>query len=56
MPVLVDVDKCVGCGACEGVCPNHALQIIDGKSKLVGNCDEHEECIGACPVQALSIV
>ncbi|MDR1795391.1 MAG: 4Fe-4S binding protein [Erysipelotrichaceae bacterium] len=56
MPVKVNVDVCVGCGACTGVCPVSALTIgDDGKA----TCDESlcidcGACVGTCPVEAIS--
>lgn len=56
MPVTVDKDNCIGCGACVGVCPVSALSLDDeGKS----GCDESVcisclSCVGACPVSAIS--
>lgn len=52
----VDVDKCIGCGVCVGVCPNNAIKISGGKAvvdpekcRAVGNCKR------ICPVEAISI-
>lgn len=56
MPVTVDKETCIGCGACIGVCPVSALSLdADGKSE----CDEDTcitclSCVGTCPVQAIS--
>ncbi len=56
MPVTVDKETCIGCGACIGVCPVTALSLdADGKSE----CDEDTcitclACVGTCPVTAIS--
>ena len=56
MPVTVDKDTCIGCGACVGTCPVSALSLDEnGKSQ----CDESIcvscfSCVGACPVSAIS--
>ena len=55
MSIVINVDECVGCGACETECPVHALQVVDGKSTLVGKCDLLGKCIDVCPVGALSM-
>ena len=50
MPVTVDKDTCIGCGACVGVCPVAALALDEnGKS----GCDE-DTCIPVCPVSAIT--
>ncbi|KYH42290.1 MAG: hypothetical protein AYL33_003310 [Candidatus Bathyarchaeota archaeon B63] len=55
--VKIDEEKCNGCGLCIPNCPEGALQIIDGKAKLVSEvyCDGLGACIGACPQGAITI-
>jgi len=55
--VKIDEDKCNGCGACIISCAEGALQIIDGKAKLVKEqyCDGLGACLGECPQGALII-
>lgn len=50
-------EKCNGCGKCIPNCPEGALQIIDGKARLVSDlfCDGLGACIGHCPQEAISI-
>jgi Pyruvate/2-oxoacid:ferredoxin oxidoreductase delta subunit len=56
--VHIDEDKCDGCGLCVPSCAEGALQIIDGKAKLVSDvyCDGLGACLGDCPKDAISIV
>jgi len=56
--IRVDEDKCDGCGACVTDCAEGALQVIDGKARVVNDvfCDGLGACIGACPTGALEIV
>jgi len=56
--IEIDHDKCDGCGVCIPDCPEGALQIIDGKARLVSDllCDGLGACLGTCPRGALSIV
>ncbi|MEA3429969.1 MAG: 4Fe-4S binding protein [Nanoarchaeota archaeon] len=56
--IEIDEEKCVGCGLCIMGCDEGALQIIDGKAKLVSNtyCDGLGDCIGTCPMDALHVV
>ncbi|HEX37859.1 MAG TPA: 4Fe-4S dicluster domain-containing protein [Candidatus Cloacimonetes bacterium] len=55
--ISIDEDKCNGCGQCIPNCPEGALQIIDGKARLVSDlfCDGLGECIGHCPEDAISV-
>lgn len=55
--IRIDEDKCDGCGLCIPACPEGALQIIDGKAKLVKEsfCDGLGACLGDCPRGALAI-
>ena len=53
----VDPEKCNGCGICVPDCPEGALQIIDGKARLVGDllCDGLGACLQSCPEDAISV-
>lgn len=55
--VRIDEDKCDGCGSCVPSCAEGALQIIDGKAKLVSEvyCDGLGACLGECPQDAITI-
>lgn len=55
--VKIDEDKCNGCGLCVPKCAEGALQIIDGKAKLVSEvyCDGLGACLGECPQDAITI-
>jgi len=50
-------EKCNGCGICVPNCPEGALQIIDGKARLVSDlfCDGLGACIGNCPEGAIFV-
>lgn len=54
--IRIDEEKCDGCGACVTACAEGALQIIDGKARLVSEtyCDGLGACLGECPRDALS--
>jgi len=55
--VRIDELKCNGCGLCIPDCPEGALQIIDGKARLISDlfCDGLGACIGSCPEDAITI-
>lgn len=56
--ISIDDTKCTGCGQCIPDCPEGALQLIDGKARLVSDlfCDGLGACIGTCPEGAISII
>lgn len=56
--IHIDEDRCDGCGQCILSCAEGALQIIDGKAKLVSDnlCDGFGNCLGTCPQDAITIV
>ncbi|MFH1447590.1 MAG: 4Fe-4S dicluster domain-containing protein [Candidatus Micrarchaeota archaeon] len=56
--VEIDEEKCNGCGQCIPNCHEGALQLIDGKAKLVSDvyCDGLGNCIGHCPQDAIMII
>ena len=56
--ISIDEEKCTGCGQCIPDCPEGALQIIDGKARLVSDlfCDGLGACIGTCPERAISVI
>ncbi len=55
--IRIDEEKCTGCGLCIPNCPEGALQIIDGKARLISDlfCDGLGACIGSCPEDAITI-
>ncbi len=55
--IKVNEDLCDGCGLCVPSCAEGALQIIDGKARLVSEiyCDGLGACLGDCPQGAISI-
>ena len=55
--VIIDEEKCNGCGLCVNACAEGAIKIIDGKAKLVSEiyCDGLGACLGHCPEDAITI-
>jgi len=56
--VEIDTERCNGCGQCVPACAEGAMQIIDGKAKLISDvyCDGLGACLGECPQDALRVI
>lgn len=56
--IEIDEASCDGCGNCVISCAEGALQIIDGKARVISDnlCDGLGACIGECPQDALKII
>ncbi|MDH8677887.1 4Fe-4S binding protein [Fusibacter bizertensis] len=56
--IEINEEKCIGCGLCAGACMQGAIEIIDGKAKLVSEsyCDGLGMCLPKCPVDAIHVV
>ncbi len=56
--IQIDEKKCNGCGNCVPGCPEGALQMIDGKARMVAEyfCDGLGACIGECPQGAIEVI
>jgi ferredoxin len=55
--ININEEKCNGCGSCIPNCPEGAIQIIDGKARLISDifCDGLGACIGHCPQNAIIV-
>ncbi|MCX8007607.1 MAG: 4Fe-4S binding protein [Coriobacteriia bacterium] len=55
--VRIDESRCTGCGLCVSPCAEGAIEIVDGKARVVREelCDGAGFCLGVCPTGALSI-
>jgi len=56
--VKIDEEKCNGCGLCIPACAEGAIQIVDGKARLVKDiyCDGLGACLGKCPQDAITVI
>ncbi len=56
--VQIDEEKCNGCGQCIPTCHEGAIQLVDGKAKLVSDvyCDGLGDCLGTCPQDAITMI
>ncbi len=55
--VRIDEEKCDGCGECVTACAEGAIELVDGKARLVSEvyCDGLGACLGDCPQGAITI-
>ena len=53
--IVIDEEKCDGCGLCAGACHEGAIGIVHGKAKLLREdyCDGLGDCLPACPQSAI---
>lgn len=56
--VKIHEDKCNGCGLCVGACHEGAIELVDGKARLISDkyCDGLGDCLPACPTDAIEII
>ena len=56
--IIIDEDKCNGCGLCIPNCPEGAIQVLDGIARLISDlfCDGLGACIGYCPEEAIEVI
>lgn len=54
--IHIDEEKCTGCGICVTACHEGAIDIVDGKAKLVREhfCDGFGDCLPGCPTGAIT--
>ena len=54
--IHIDEEKCNGCGLCAEACHEGAIDIVDGKAKLVREnfCDGFGDCLPNCPTGAIT--
>lgn len=54
--IKINEEKCNGCGICAAACHEGAIEVIDGKAKLVREhfCDGLGDCLPACPTGAIT--
>ncbi len=56
--IKIDEELCDGCGVCVPSCAEGALQVIDGKARIIADkfCDGLGACLGECPQGALEVI
>jgi electron transfer flavoprotein alpha subunit len=53
--LIVDCDKCIGCGVCEDNCPFGAISVVDGCAVVGDTCTLCGTCVDECEPEALTI-
>lgn len=55
--VKIDEEKCNGCGNCVSPCAEGAIEIVNGKARVIKEelCDGAGFCIGTCPTGAMTL-
>lgn len=56
--ITIDEDKCNGCGLCIDACHEEAIELVNGKAKLISDeyCDGLGDCLPECPTDAIKII
>ena len=56
--IHIDQEKCNGCGACANACHEGAIEMVNGKAKLLRDdyCDGLGNCLPVCPTNAISFI
>ena len=55
--IIIDLDKCQGCGECVDICPMEVLEIQDEKAVVVNpdECAGCMSCVESCPEEAIEV-
>ena len=53
--IVIDREKCIGCGLCAADCPAEKLTVEDGKALYTPDCIQCGHCVAVCPRAAVSI-
>ena len=53
--VVIDKEKCIGCGKCVKDCVSFSLYLDNGKAALRKGCIECGHCFAVCPVGAIDM-
>jgi NAD-dependent dihydropyrimidine dehydrogenase PreA subunit len=51
----INADECVGCGACEDVCPQSAIKVTDVAVVIEKDCVDCGACVDECPNNAITV-
>lgn len=54
--LAIDIEKCVGCGKCQEICPMNNIKIENQKAKASDKCTMCYRCISNCPQKAITLI
>ena len=54
--IMIDEERCTGCGCCAKACHEGAIAMVEGKAKLISDsyCDGLGDCLPTCPAGAIT--
>jgi len=55
MQLIIDTEKCVGCGICAEYCRLGLLEVKNRKTRVKPGCTLCGECVNMCVCSAISI-
>ena len=53
--IIIDKEKCIGCGVCTKDCPAFSIGLVNSKAEMNGSCIECGHCYSICPVNAVDM-
>ena len=55
--LVLNQDKCIGCGLCTEVCPHNVFKLRQGKAEIIdfNACMECGACVNNCPSNAIEV-
>jgi NAD-dependent dihydropyrimidine dehydrogenase PreA subunit len=57
MPIIIDIEKCDGCGDCVDVCPTESIRLVQDKAHFYPeDCIDCDACVEACPNEAITMI
>ena len=51
--VIIDREKCIGCGQCAEECIGHVISLESGSAEITRGCFQCGHCVAVCPAEAV---